>query len=246
MIRLEPGTVAAIVLDRPNQRNALTPAMLRAIPELADEAVAQGARAIVLRGEGRIFCAGFDLKGCVEDPRMMRDLLLALAEAIRALRQCPVPSVVACHGAAIAGGCALLGGADVVVANADAKLGYPVVRLGVSPAVSGPYLRQSIGDGPARARMLDTEIITGRRANELGLVHEVVGNVEEVGMRAMQIAQELADKPQSALAATRGWLTEIAGPGKPESERALAVSLELVGSSEERERLEAIWGASDG
>ncbi len=241
MIRFEAGSVASIILDRPKQRNALTPQMLRSIPDCVNDA--QGSRVIVVRGEGRMFCAGFDLKSCAEDGSVMRSLLLGLASAIRSLRECPVPVVVACHGGAIAGGCALLGGADVVVADENAKLGYPVVRLGVSPAVSAPYLRRAVGDAPARALMLDTELISGRRGWELGLVHELVGDREEVQSRAEEIANDLAAKPPGAVGRTKSWLGEIMGPASGEIERALEVSLGLAGSDEERERLATIWGS---
>ncbi len=144
MIRTETdGGVRTIVLDRPEKRNALTPAMLddlaagvRAVTlGKGDDA---GVRAVLIRGEGRCFCAGFDLDLCRDDgpeQAVMKSFLAGLSDAIVAMRACPRPVVIAAHGAAIAGGCALLGGADLVVADRDAKLGYPVVRLGVSPAI---------------------------------------------------------------------------------------------------------------
>src|SRR5690606_9036453 len=84
-----------------------------------------GARALLLCGEGPVFCAGFDLDTCRGEggDEALRRLLRGLSGAIAGLRAQERPVVVAAHGAAIAGGCALLGGADVVVADAGAKLG---------------------------------------------------------------------------------------------------------------------------
>ncbi len=235
------GPVARLAFDRPDRRNALTPASLAALATEARAATEAGARAIVLAGEGRSFCAGFDLTLCKDDPNAMRELLIGLSRAIVTLRTLSTPVVAAVQGAAIAGGAALLGGADVVVADRDAMIGYPVVKIGVSPAVSAPFMRHSIGDGPTRARLLDTELITGQRAYELGLVHELVDSRDDVAPRALELAQELAAKPPGALAATKSWCNEL-GDTSP-AQRALEVSLSLTGGDEERELLEKIWAS---
>ncbi len=243
MIRLEhDGPLAIVVLDRPDKRNALTPDMLAALRGGALEA-APTTRALMLRGEGPVFCAGFDLKMCRDAPdgSVMRSLLSGLSEAITALRALPIPVVAAAHGAAIAGGCALLGGADVVVADRGARLGYPVVKIGVSPAVSAPFLRLAVGDGASRARLVDPDLISGEEAARIGLVHELVDRPEEVLPRAMDAARHLAEKPHHAIAATKRWLGEIEAIGD-NGRRALDVSLALAGSDEERARLAAMFG----
>ncbi len=247
MIRTETTSgVATITLDRADKRNALTPAMLGDLAKAISD-VEGRANVILLRGEGSVFCAGFDLSLCRDDSAALGELLTGLSECVRALRGSSAPVVIACHGAAIAGGCALLGGADVVVADRGAKLGYPVVRLGISPAVSAPFLRQQVGDGPARARLLDPELISGERGHELGLVQELVESREDVGGAAESIAGSIAAKPSSATSETKRWLSII--EGRPPDGRghpalmALDVSLSLVGSEEERSRLAELWSA---
>ncbi len=199
--------------------------------------------AIVLEGNGAAFCAGFDLTLCRENSDALDRLLTGLSGAIRVLRRCEVPVVLAAHGAAIAGGCALLGGADVVVTHHEAKIGYPVVRLGISPAVSAPFLRQSVGDGKTRERMLDTSLVSGWEAYRMGLAHECIEDVGKVRDRAVAIAEQLASKPRWGMAATKKWMGEIDGSFGADSARGLDVSLSLVGSAEERERLAALWMA---
>jgi enoyl-CoA hydratase/carnithine racemase len=241
VISAEPvGNVALLRLDRAAKKNALTPAMLRDLLGSIDRA--NSARAIVLAGAGDVFCAGFDLTLCKDDPQILSTLLDLLSQCCRALRTAPCPVVIAAHGAAIAGGCALLGGADVVVTDAGAKLGYPVVRLGISPAVSGPFVASSMGHGRARERMLDPELVSGTEALRLGLAHECVATAAEVLPRALEIAQILAQKPAHALAITRGWLNQI-DPLLSQRERALAASVALVGTEEERTRLAEMWAA---
>lgn len=238
MIRLErDGPVAVIVFDRPAQRNALTPEMLVRLVELADQAKGHSA-AVVLAGNGKAFCAGFDLDLCRAHPdgSVMRALLTGLSAAIQALRGLAIPVVAAAHGGAIAGGCALLGGADVVVADRGARLGYPVVRLGVSPAVSAPFLTRSVGYGLARARLLDPRLIDGSEAARMGLVHRLVELPGDVRPESVRIASELATRPSVAMATTKGWLNSLA---PTDASEGLAASLRLAGGAEERERLAA-------
>ncbi len=242
------GQVATITLTRPERRNALTPEMMVALKAALDRLTdtgtrpppAVGIRALVLAGAGKTFCSGFDLDLCREHPNgsVMRALLSGLSAVVAAMRACPVPVIVAAHGAAIAGGCALLGGADFVVADANARFGYPVVKLGISPAVSLPFLRHHVGDGPARARTLDTQLIDGAAAHRIGLVTDLVSSPEEVLPTATALAHTLAAKPPHGLLATRRWLDELAPADAP---RGLAASLGLTGGDEERRLLPQVW-----
>jgi enoyl-CoA hydratase/carnithine racemase len=241
------GDVGVARLVRPGKRNALT---LEGLERLADVGSWAGhggplhaARALLLCGEGTVFCAGFDLDCCrgEDGQEALRRLLRGLSGAIAALRGQERPVVVAAQGAAIAGGAALLGGADVVVADAGAKLGYPVARLGISPAVSAPFLR-GIGDAPARTRLLDPGLVDGREGLLIGLVHELVDRTEDVLPRAMEIARGLAAKPGEGVAATRRWLDELA---PVDAAAGLAVSESVVGSPASRGRLEAMWASRE-
>lgn len=234
------GDVAIMRLDRETKRNALTPGMLSRLSSAIDTAAS--ARAIVLSGVGAVFCAGFDLSLAREDDGAVADLLNGLSKAARALRSAPCPVVVSAHGAAIAGGCALLCAGDFAVTDDTAKIGYPAVRLGLSPAVSGPHLVAGVGVGPARALFLDPGLISGREALRIGLVGECVPSPAACEARAVQLAQSLAAKPRHALAYTKRWLNELDGSARDDRlDAALAASLAGVGSPELRERLAAAW-----
>jgi methylglutaconyl-CoA hydratase len=236
-----PAGVLTIALSRPDKRNALTPEMLAAIAAAA-ASPDPTARAILLRGEGSVFCSGFDLTLCKDNPGALADLLRELSGAVTALRRSPLPVVVAAHGAAIAGGCALLGGADFVITDVAAKLGYPVVRLGISPAVTAPFLRQSLGDGPTRERLFDPTLIDGRAAARCGIASECLDRPEQVLPRAQSLARELAARPPVALQATKQWLNELDGSLDDRViALALQTSLGLVGSREQTARLAKLW-----
>lgn len=247
MIRTETiarggSRIALVLLDRPEKRNALTPEMMASLGSTCESAAAAH-DAIVLAGEGRLFCTGFDLSLCKATPdgSAMRALLTGLSRVCSALRRSPKPVVVAAHGAAIAGGCALLGGADVVVSDPEARLGYPVTRIGVSPAVSAPFLALNVTCGVAREMLLLPELLTGEEAHARGLVHELAPSREAVRTRAIDIAATLAEKPAHALAATKDWLNRLEGSDSDGMIRlALEASLALAGGPEERAMLAAL------
>lgn len=245
-----PGTadarLAIITIARPDKKNALTPAMLATLHEHISSHTAQArTHAILLEGEGAAFCSGFDLSLCKENSDALRELLTGLSRVIRLLRSCPMPIVIAAHGAALAGGCALLGGADVVVTHNDCKVGYPVVRLGISPAVSAPTLSLGIGHGPTRERLLSSQIISGWDAYRLGLAHECIDDAGKVRERAHTIALQLASKPTHAMRQTKLWLNEVDGSlNTSRLDAGLNTSLSLVGCDEERARLTELWKSS--
>lgn len=250
---LEDG-LQVISFNRPDKRNALTPEMLAALDRSIEPDIGE-CSGLVIAGNGPVFCGGFDLRLCLDEPGTLRHLLIALSDQIRQLRDLEYPVVIAAHGAAIAGGCALLGGADYVVTNDDAKLGYPVVRIGVSPAVSAPFLRKLVGDGRARRSLLDTELISGRDAARMGLVSESVAKAEDVLPRALEVVRSLIAKP--GFVVTKGWLNELESDPSmagaivcpmtmmQQAEDALSASLSIEGQPEERERLAALFAKGE-
>lgn len=250
MITAEPiGHTLLIRLDRPSKKNALTPAMLDGLISHLD--TAWSAHAIVLSGTGDCFCAGFDLPLCQADDTALAALLTSLSAAVHAMRTIPCPVIIAAHGAAIAGGCALLSGADIVVTNSAATLGYPVLRLGISPAVAAPLLFLSVGTGPARARLMSGQLMIGSEALAAGLAHECCATREEVEPKALELAKILADKPRHAIAYTKNFLNRIDdslnaahAPLASQLNAAREASLSLVGSAEQRTLLAAFLAKS--
>ncbi len=241
LVRLvRQGPLALLALNRPDKRNALTPEMLERLLTLLEAPEVLEARAIVLCGEGGVFCSGFDMRLVHADSRALSKLLTVLTGVVRAMRACPRPIVAAAHGAAVAGGCAVLAGADVVVTDRAAKLGYPVTRLGISPAVTVPGLLGMMSAGGARERTLDSGLISGEEAARTGLAHVCCDQPEDVIPKATRLAQHLAEKPGSAVAAMKGLLARL-GSGQEDFELALRASLGLVGSGDQLARVAALW-----
>lgn len=202
--------VLHISLHDAKKRNALGTEMFDAL-DIAINAVNGKTRCVLLCGEGPAFCGGFDMKACVDNLEILETYILRLSKLIRSLRRLAMPVVVCAHGAAIAGGCALLTGCDFVVGSLDSKYGYPVHRIGISPAVTIPTLFQKLGEGPARALALGGEIIDGEKALNIGLLTHLEESTNCARAKAQELADSLAAKPPIALQTTKQWLNELDG-----------------------------------
>ncbi len=237
------GPIATISLNDPARRNALSLPMFDAL-DLALERIASDAavHVVVLRGEGAAFCAGFDLGAAVDEPDLLPQYIARLSLLNRGLRRVPQVVVAAVHGAAIAGGCAILSACDFIVVAADARLGYPVHAIGISPAVTIPTLRLTIGDGATRALLMSGELIDGVEAHRRGLATDLAPSAEAAHAQAMERARALAQKPPKALRTTKAWLNELDGslldaPFDAAAQHSAAASMH----DQSRAMLRAFW-----
>ncbi len=263
-VRVDRGTgaqraVARVTLDRPARRNALDgetiDALGAAFGSLAGEP-ADSLRAVVLAGEGSVFCAGADVAWMRATIGLSREANEAdghrLAEMLAAIDACPVPVIARVHGAALGGGAGLCAVADVVVADAGTRFGFPEVRLGLVPATIAPYVVRRIGEGAARALFATGERIDAAEARRIGLVHRVVDGsgglgVLDTGLGALDAAVEetlaaiLAGGPE-AVRAAKALVRDVAGrPAGDAGLRAVTARLlaERRASAEAREGLAA-------
>ncbi|MHC4989835.1 MAG: enoyl-CoA hydratase/isomerase family protein [Planctomycetota bacterium] len=207
----EGGTLR-IELNDPEHRNALSSAMFDALEEALRSAAGDDeVRVLLLHGRGRAFSAGFDLTAALDDPQLLGAFILRLSGVCRSLRRMSPVVVAAAHGAAIAGGCALLSACDLVVVAPDAKIGYPVHRIGLSPAVSAPTLASSVGPGATRWMQLGGELIDGREAHRIGLASHLAASSETLLEEASTLCRTLCSHGRHALRVTKAWLNELDG-----------------------------------
>jgi enoyl-CoA hydratase len=158
--------VGEIVIDRPERRNALDIEHCRGLRAAIDEAVAEGARCLVIRGEGSAFCAGADLGGVYGT-----EFRAALYELLGRMTSLALPIVAAVNGPAIGAGTQLAVAADLRVAAVGARFGVPTARLGL--AVDPWTVRRLsllAGGGPARALLIGCAELDAEAAHRLGLV----------------------------------------------------------------------------
>lgn len=212
------GPVATLVLNRAEQRNALSIELLDALHAKVDQlAEADGVVVTVIAGAGRAFCAGMDLKqviidgaaGGSGDPELPRRLLSSLGRLTVKIRTLPSVVVAKVNGAAIGGGCGLACVCDAVVTHADAKLGFPEVDLGLCPAVVAPWLLRKIGAGPARAVLLRGGVMSGGRAGEVGIADIVCPDRESLDAATDELVGRYTASGAVALAATKSLLNDL-------------------------------------
>ncbi len=245
---LEHGGLHTIVLNDDARRNMLGDEMFAALDAaLRDTARAVAARhessVVVLAARGRAFSSGFDLAACVRDEACAARFLHQLADAIARLRALPCPVVAAVQGPALAGGCALVTACDIVVAGPRATFGYPVHRIGLSPAISLPTLRAGAG-GAARTLALGSDPIDVRAAQAIGVVHEALDAGDPID-RAHAIARGLLCKGPQAIASIKRWMNAHDGSCDEALRSATcSASVATSRSPESKSMLTAVWASA--
>lgn len=205
-------SVAAVTLNRPKRRNALNTAVMTALVDsIQSIAPREGCSVVLLQGTGPAFCAGFDLADAVAQPGLMSCYIKQLGAITRAVRRLPQVVVAAVQGAALAGGCAIVSACDFVIAAPDAQFGYPVHCIGVSPAVTIPTLRHTVGDGRCRETLMGGQIIDGCEAHRIGLVSHLAQSSGSLESEADALCKLLASKGPIALRTTKQWINELDG-----------------------------------
>jgi enoyl-CoA hydratase/carnithine racemase len=199
------GAVASIRLDRPHRLNAVTPEMVDELVGTLERARSEGARLVLLSGEGRAFCAGWDLKEPppVETIDEARVRLQRMQDVTRRIVDFPGPVIAALHGYAIGAGIEFALACDVVIASEETVIGFPEVSVGLtSTNGASALLPQALGILRAKELLLLTDRIDAGRAWNLGLVSQLapVGDHESA---ARDIAESLLGRSRDALALTK-------------------------------------------
>ncbi|HYC55565.1 MAG TPA: enoyl-CoA hydratase-related protein [Candidatus Binatia bacterium] len=177
------GGIGRITLHRPVERNAMTPRMgremMRAVAEInADPAV----RVVVVRGEGKGFCSGADLRTLGAETGAGGDEEgLGGSEnfyrAFLSIRQLAVPSIAAINGHAVGAGLCFALGADLRVMHRDAKVGMTFVRLGIHPGMAATWtLPRLIGPSRAADLLYSGRMVGAEEALSIGLVNRIGGD----------------------------------------------------------------------
>jgi enoyl-CoA hydratase/carnithine racemase len=201
------GEIGMLTLDRPDQRNSMTPELLDAFAAASARVRADtAARCIVITGSGSSFSAGADLKASLqrtEGDRPPHERSLAMYEPFLSLLEVQVPLIGALNGHAIGGGFGLALCCDLRIGAQDAKYGANFVRLGLSPGMAISYLLpRLIGAARASELLLTGRLVDGREAERLGILNRAVP-AAEVLPEAMALAREIAAAAPRAVRATK-------------------------------------------
>jgi len=213
MIKSEvKNNTAIITLNRPEKRNALHPFLVEQLKnKLAEFQKDDSVKSLIITGEGNTFCSGADLEYLqkisnntsvenYKDTKSLADLFLMIYNF-------PKPTIAAVNGSAIAGGCGLASVCDFIVAHpAKSKFGYSEVKIGFIPAIVSIFLIKKVGEGLARQLLLEGEIISGKRAYEIGFVNNLA---EDVLDESLKLAEKLNDNSVESIRSIKQMINTI-------------------------------------
>jgi methylglutaconyl-CoA hydratase len=223
---LDQRGVATVTLNRPEVNNAydagLIHGVLAAIDELGSKPLL---RVVVLKGNGRHFQAGADLKwiNAVRPQSAAENEAVSQAtfEAVQRLNRLPVPTVALVQGGCFGGGTGVIAACDVAIAADNAVFSITEVRWGLTAAIIIPQLCDAIGVRQVRRYALTGERFGAQDARRIGLVHEVVPLADLEAAGAKVVEQLLANAPQ-ALAETKALAMESSFGGMSVKDEAYA------------------------
>ena len=199
--------VAAITLNRPDKRNAISFQLVSELMSAFDEIERSSAQVVILAGSGKAFCSGMDLDelksllGKTHDENVKDSSLMAVM--FRRLYDFPIPTIAAVNGAAIAGGTGLATMCDFTLAVPEAKFGYTEVRIGFVPAIVSSILVWQVGHKIARDLLLTGRLFDAAEAHRYGLVNEIVTS-DQLMPRCRELAAQILENSPSSVRATKG------------------------------------------
>jgi enoyl-CoA hydratase/carnithine racemase len=226
------GEITWLTLNRPHALNALSAAMVEELRDfLSGLATDLTTRVVVMRGAGRAFCAGLDLKeqapgspGALGSAPIgdTYHLQRRISEIALTVRRLPQPFIAAVRGAACGGGFALSLANDVRIAGESARFNAAFIRVGLSACDMGVsyFLPRAVGLSVASELMLTGRFINAQRALAVGLVSEVVPD-SQVDEAAQKLAREMVETSPLGLRLTKEGLAMNVDAGS--LEQAIAI-----------------------
>ena len=233
------GRVARLTLDSPHNHNALSTALVEQLHQGFDDAVAAGARVVVLGHTGKTFCAGADLGEvagrapgdiAVDRAREMTRLLRAILEA-------PVPVIAAVDGHVRAGGMGLVGACDIAVAGPQSTFALTEARIGVAPSIISLTLLPKLTARAAGRYFLTGEKFGPAEAADIGLITVAA---DDVATTVTGLCADIAKASPQGLSASKALTTAAILAGfDAHADTLTAQSAELFTSAEAREGMTA-------
>ncbi|MBR5910590.1 MAG: enoyl-CoA hydratase/isomerase family protein [Bacteroidales bacterium] len=215
-IKVQLGeSMAWINLDRPEVRNALNPELISELTETFEWLDSRDdIRVIILKGNGKCFCAGADLAYMKDMAGFSYNENIADAQKLSKLFQtiyfCNKAVIVCVHGACIGGANGIIAAADIVIAEKGTKFAFSEVRLGITPATISPFVVAKIGNTAAKELMLTGRRFSADEAKDFRLVNAVVDEAEMLDTERQYIDHFLHASPE-AVAECKNLLRMVSG-----------------------------------
>lgn len=206
LLRDDAASIATLTMNAPGRLNALSDDMLAALHRALDEIAEDSSiHAVILRGAGKAFCAGHDLKEMqagrqTEDggAAYFKDLFDRCAALMQRIQSIPQPVIAQVHGIATAAGCQLVATCDLAIADDETRFGVNGVNIGLFCSTPMVALTRNIHRKAAFEMLTTGRFINAREAQELGLVNRIVLS-DALDRETAELAQSIAAKLPSAV-----------------------------------------------
>ena len=213
LLHISSDGIATLSLNRPDAHNALDEASVNLLINYLSELEENpSVRVIVLKSEGKVFCAGVDLKWLLSHDQRADESaetgMIKLAQLMRLLHNHVKPTIVIVNGATYGGGVGLVTCCDIAIASPNARFCFSEVRLGLIPAIISPYIVQAIGKRIALRYFLTAEHFDAQEANRIGLIHEVIA-ANRLKECLYKITKALMSGGPNALTRTKALANEV-------------------------------------
>ncbi len=182
------GTVLTLTFNNISKKNALNSEMMGAMTAAIEESSNyEELRAIVIRGEGSVFCSGADLNEW--DPSQLQLLL-------RTIVDCSIPTIAEVHGACLGGGMGIICACDFIISKENTLFGFPEIRIGMIPAVILPYVNRKLTLSKIRELFITGVKFDNEAAKSFGLLYhdnlsELISTIEKGAPQAQKTIKSL-------------------------------------------------------
>lgn len=206
LLRDDNGAITSLTLNIPNKLNILSEELLESLQQELDTiANDQAVRVVILKGAGKAFCAGHDLKQMTAarenadgGAEYYKNLFNQCANVMLSIAKMPQPVIAQVHGIATAAGCQLVASCDMAVAAEGTKFGVNGVNIGLFCSTPMVALTRKITRKKAFEMLTTGEFISAEQARELGLINHVV-DLSELENKTIELATKVADKLGAAV-----------------------------------------------
>lgn len=204
--------ITTITLNRPDKRNAMNQALIKALLQAVHQTAEDAAtRILMIHGAGDHFCAGADISWMqkiatasyeenVDDAECLADLLFQLYHY-------PKPTIVLAQGATMGGGLGLLSVCDIALASENAVFGFSEVKIGLAPSTISPYVIGAIGARAAQYYFLTGERFDANRALQLQLIHKIASH--DLMQDGLNVANTLLQNAPLAMSAIKQLIRRV-------------------------------------
>ena len=228
------NNICILTLNRPKKHNALNVQLITELKYTLQQAnKEENIRVIIVKSEGKNFCAGVDLNWMKHMSEFSREKneadILVFSDLLQLLSCSSKPTIASIQGSTMGGGIGLVACCDIAIAAKNAKFCFSELKLGLIPATIAPYIIRSIGYSSARRYFLTAETFDTLIAEKIGLIHQIV-NENELTSESRRLAELIIQNNAFALSCAKNLLNDLSPINKTVITKAAVLLSEICTS----------------